>query len=127
MRGDTLIVIRRVWFWHETVRVRPEQTVRLEVSRGKFPSAGRAVTGAVIGAGISMLAALTIPGLVDDGCSADVCSGPSLAEPLLFGAVFGGFLGGMTRGDRWERVATPVRLGFGGAPGEARLGVSLAF
>lgn len=127
VRGDTLVVIGDGLLFHPTWRVPGDQTKSVEVSRGKYRSAGRVVAGGLLGAGLAFLATRTIPGLVDDECSADVCSSPSVAGPVFVGFLGGGVLGAFSRGDRWESVPRPVRVGFGGEPDGARLGIAFAF
>jgi hypothetical protein len=127
VRGDTLIVISDGMLFHPTWRVSADETKSVEVSRGRERSGEHVLAAALLGAGLGALAALAVPGLADDGCSGDVCDGPSLAVPMLLGLSIGAALGGLSRVDRWETLSTPVRLGFGVAPEGARLGLSLAF
>ena len=125
VRGDTVIVAKRNGL---IIAVPGNLTRRVAVSRGKRASAGRVISGALSGAAASLLATAVIPELSTWKCSADVCyTSPEYEKALVIGMVGGGMVGAMFVVDRWETVAGPLRVGFGGDGQHARLGVSFAF
>jgi hypothetical protein len=100
---------------------------RIDVSRGKYVSAGRVFGGALLGAIGALAAVVVVPGLAEH-CSADVCDfGSGFAAAMLVGIAGGVTLGVLTPADRWEAVPSPLRVGAGGGVRRARLGVSLSF
>ena len=127
IRGDTIVVVEDGLVLHLTARIPADRMTRIEMSRGEYTHPGRVFGGAVLGAVGSLVLIGVVPGLVDDGCSGDVCSGPSLTVPLAIGTIAGAILGGLDKADRWESVPVPVRLGFGGGFQRTHIGIAVAF
>ena len=127
IRGDTLVVVEDGLVLHLTARIPADRMTRIEMSRGEYTHPGRVFGGAVLGAVGSLVLIYAVPGLVDDGCSGDVCSGPSFEVPLFIGAIAGAILGGLDKADRWESVPVPIRLGFDSGLQRAHVGVAIAF
>ncbi|HJU69282.1 MAG TPA: hypothetical protein VJ650_13660, partial [Gemmatimonadaceae bacterium] len=125
VRGDTITVLKSNGL---LIGVPGDLTRSVAVSRGKRPSVGRVIVGALSGVTASLLATAVIPGLTVTKCSADVCStSPAFEEALFIGLVGGSLVGAMLTTDRWETVARPVRVGFAGGVRKARVGVALTF
>lgn len=126
-RGDTLVVIDDGLILASKYRIPADRMRRIDVSRGKYVSAGRVFGGALLGALGGWIAAMVVPGIATQ-CSADLCeTGSGFALAMLVGIAGGVTLGVLTPADRWEAVPSPVRIGFGGDAQRARLGVSLSF
>lgn len=127
VRADTLVVIDEGLILASKYHIPADRMRRVDVSRGKYVSAGRVFGGALLGAVGGYIAAFLVPGVAHQ-CSADVCeSGSGLAAAILVGIAGGVTLGYLTPADRWEAVPSPVRIGLGGDARNARLGVSFAF
>lgn len=127
VRGDTLVVIDDGVLLHSKYRIPADRMRRIDVSRGKYVSAGRVFGGALLGALGGYVAAFLVPGVAEQ-CSADVCgTGSGFAAAIFVGIAGGVTLGVLTPADRWEAVPSPVRVGFGGGFREARVGLSVTF
>ena len=126
-RGDTLVVIDEGLILDSKYRIPADRVRRVDVSRGKYVSAGRVFGGALLGAVAGYIAGLVVPGIATQ-CSADLCeTGAGLPLAMLVGIAGGVTLGVLTPADRWEAVPSPVRVGFGGGFREARVSLSVTF
>jgi hypothetical protein len=74
VRGDTLVVIRDGLLRHSRARLHADQVTRVDVSRGKYVSAERVISGGLLGALVGLVVVRLMPESNTVRCSGDVCT-----------------------------------------------------
>ena len=128
-RGDTLVIRGSAWPLTSRRTVVLDSSARVDISRGRYVSGQRVIGYALGGAGaVVVWYALFVQGVFDNLCPLNECelSGSDYAEAAGIGAAAGALLGVIMRSERWERVRSPLRVGFDPPHRQARVTVTLA-
>jgi hypothetical protein len=129
VRGDTLVIRKGSGLIKFRRKVHADSTLSMEISRDRYVSGRRVAGGALAGAVGGVLLTMLLTEAVGDICVLGECSppDPDYGRAAVIGLVGGAAAGAVSLVDRWEKVPSPVRVGFEPSRRQARVALTLAF